>query len=99
MYPSPRTVRIASGFSGFTSILRRMPRDADVDRAVERVPGAVVGALEDLVAVQHPAAVVGEELQEVELHRRQRHLAAVLGEELRGGDVEPALAEAPALAA
>src|SRR5690606_16357303 len=43
-------------------------RDADIDAAIEWVPGPIVGAFEDLVAVQHAAAVEGEKLQKIELH-------------------------------
>ena len=86
------------GFLGVRLDLAADAADADVDRAVERVPGAVVGAFEDLVAVQHPPAVLGEELEEGELHRGQRQFLAVVIEELGRGDVEPEPTEAPALA-
>src|SRR6185295_6820583 len=50
-------------------------RDADVDRAVERLPLAVARHAEQLVARQHLVRVVDERLEQVELHRGDGDLA------------------------
>src|SRR4029077_13417485 len=68
-------------------------RDADVDRAVERLPFAVAGQGEELVARQHPVRVLGEGAQQVELHRRERDVLAARADQLVAVEVELAIAE------
>src|SRR5690606_35448292 len=52
--------------------------DADADGAIEGVPVAVLGQVEQLVAGQRPVRTLGEGLQQVELHGGQIDLPAVL---------------------
>src|ERR1700754_750988 len=62
--------------------------DADVDRAVERLPLAVAGQREELVARQHPVGVLGEDAQQVELHAGERDLLALAADQVVGVEVE-----------
>ena len=77
--------------------LAAQARDADVDRAVVRVPLAVAREREDAVARQRLAGMLGEDLEQVELHGRDRDLLPGAVEQLVRGEVEPAAAEAHAL--
>ena len=60
--------------------LAAQARDADVDRAVERLPLAVARVHQQLVARQHAVRVGQEDAHQVVLHRRDRHFLAAGGE-------------------
>ena len=59
--------------------LAAQPGNAQVDRAIERVGLAVRGDLQQPVAHQWPVRVLGENLQQVELARREALFIAVDG--------------------
>src|SRR5689334_1056889 len=50
--------------------LASQPGDADVDRAVEGLPLAVAGEVEELVPREHLVRMLEEGLEKRELHRR-----------------------------
>src|SRR5262245_58369425 len=77
--------------------LAAQPRDADVDRAVERLPLAVARQRQQLVARQHAVGVLDESAQQVEFHAGDRDLGAVRSGELVRAQIQQAAADLDAL--
>ena len=69
-----------------------------VDRAVEHVPAAVVRLLHDLVAVERPVRMAGEQREQVELGGADVDVARVGAEQAALVEVEQAGAEGDAAA-
>ena len=67
--------------------------DANVNASVKRVPPAVVGKFEQLVAIKCSSAMLGEHFQELELHRRDRNLHSLCIEQFVCAREEAAIAE------
>ena len=73
-------------------------RDPHVDSAVEGVRVASVGEIEQALAGEHPAGMIGEGLEEVELRSGERVVDAVVVLEHARLEVEPLRAEPDLLA-
>jgi hypothetical protein len=70
------------------------PRDADVDRPIERLVVARARQIQEALARQDAQRVLGEGFQETELGRGQRVDAVLVIAQMMGVEVEPFRAEA-----